>query len=213
MDAALHPKSLRLFRMKFVRLGLIISSLFALSACCSWEELRRFHAWPAKPVDTTQPAPTTTPTPAEPAPAVPETTPVPAPVAPATPAEPVGASSAPAVVAPVAPATFEAAPVNAPVATESTVASTPLPALHATRTGAVVTLDWTLPPASVGYRSIEIMRNTSDAPRGRTRVKSVHASVTHFDETLADANAIAWYWLKLTNADATIQNFGPVQAK
>lgn len=173
-------------RMKLVRLSLILSSLLVLSACCSWEELRQFHAWPAKPVAAPQDRPAPAAQPMTPAPA-----PEPAVTAP---------MSAPAVATPVAPVMVE---TPAPAAE---------PALRATRSGAQVTLAWTLPVREDGYRAIEIMRNNSDSPKGRTRVKAVRSSVTRLDDTVESASERYWYWLKLTAPDNTVTNLGPVEA-
>lgn len=179
--------------MKFVRLSLIISSLLALSACCSWSELRQFHARPAKPVEAPPVQTVSADTqPAAAAPSAPET-PAPAPITPPA--------------APVAPVTV-AAPV-APVVAETPAAE---PALRVTRTGARVALSWTLPPSADGYRAIEVMRNNSETPKGRSRVKAVRASVTQYEDTLADAADHAWYWLKLTDPNNNITNLGPVEA-
>ena len=188
-------------RMKFVHLSLIISSLFALSACSSW---KAFHSSQPKPVAAPQatPAPIPSPAPAPATPpvaAIPETPPAPPPVTPPAP----GVVTPPPAVA--TPAT--------PIVNEPASASAPLPGLRVTRTGVVVILEWTLPPATDDYRAIEIMRNSTESSKGRTRFRSVRAGVTHLEDVLSNAQETRWYWLKLTNADNTVINFGPVEAK
>jgi len=124
----------------------------------------------------------------------------------AQPAETVAATPVPSP----APTVPEAAPVAPPAAPAVLVAS---PGLHVARTGVVVNLDWTLPPATENYRAIEIMSNSTESAKGRTRMKSVRASVTHLVDVLGDAKETRWYWLKLTNADNTVINLGPVEAR
>lgn len=114
-------------------------------------------------------------------------------------------SPAAVVVAPppMPPATLPPPPPPVPVAQ---------PGITATRHGSVVQLSWTLPQSSGGYKAIEIMRNTRDQAAGRGRVRAVRPSVTQLEDALPDAQANYWYWLKVTHADGTVQNFGPSAA-
>jgi hypothetical protein len=119
----------------------------------------------------------------------------PAPVAPAPEPAPVPVVTAPVVVAPAQP---DPAAFKAP--------------LVATRSGATVHLEWSLPPSASGYRAIEIMRNSQAQAAGRGRVRAVRAETTSLEDTLPDAAASYWYWLKLTHVDGTVQNLGPFAA-
>lgn len=136
----------------------------------------------------------------------------PAPVAVKTPS----ASPAPA------PATAPAAPVPAPApvvaaqatpvpATEQEIAAFKAP-LVASRSGTTVQLAWTLPGTTSGYRAIEIMRNSHAQATGRGRVRAVRAETTRIEDTVPDAGASYWYWLKITHVDGTVQNLGPFAA-
>ena len=149
------------------------------------------------------------------APAAPAVVETPAPVAPVEPVvvvtpaltapEPVApVAVTPAPVPPPAPVPVVVAPPPAPVAAE--------PGIVATRSGAVVHLSWTLPASESGFRAIEIMRNNEERPTGRTRVRAVRATVTTLEDTVPDATANYWYWLKLTHVDGTIENLGPFAA-
>lgn len=123
--------------------------------------------------------------------------PAPAPVK--SPVAPAPAPVTVTVVAPVAtPAQAEPAAFKAP--------------LVARRSGATVHLEWILPPSATGYRAIEIMRNSQVQPTGRGRVRAVRAETTSLEDTVPDAAASYWYWLKLTHVDGTVQNLGPFAA-
>ena len=73
-------------------------------------------------------------------------------------------------------------------------------------------MSWTLPPSDVGYKGIEIMRNDRDQAQGRSRVRAVRSTVTNLEDTVPDASAEYWYWIKLTGQDGQVQNIGPVHA-
>lgn len=135
------------------------------------------------------------------------------PVAPPTPTPPpvVASIPPPAPVAVVIPPAPVPAPVPVPVAVPVPPPAAP-PILTAKKNGSSVRLAWTIPENQDGYRSIEIMRNTSETPQGRGRVRAVRASVTEADDNLPDPAASYWYWLKLTAADGTVQNLGPFPA-
>ena len=134
--------------------------------------------------------------PVAPAPVVPPPPP-PAPIAVAKPTPP----PAPVVVAPVV---KPAAPVAAaPTADKPVVA---------TRAGDVVQVSWALPESDVGFKAIEIMRNERSEAQGRGRVRAVRSTVTTIEDTVPDANANYWYWIKLTRNDGQVQNLGPVAA-
>lgn len=141
------------------------------------------------------PVPAVAAKPAAPAPVV---TPPPVPVAPVAPPPP-----APIVVSPPAPAPAAAAPAVAPTAAEPLVAR---------RNGSVVDVSWTLPVSDVGFKAIEIMRNERSEAPGRARVRAVRSTVTTIQDTVPDASANYWYWIKLTRTDGQIQNIGPVAA-
>ncbi len=145
-----------------------------------------------------------------PAPATPKpVTPVPAPVAVPAP-KPV---PAPVVVSPAAtaPAPVVVAPAAKPEIPVAPVASSEKP-LVASRAGAVVQVAWVLPESDIGFKGIEIMRNDRDQAQGRTRVRAVRSTVTTLQDTVPDASANYWYWLKLTRQDGQVQNIGPVLA-
>jgi hypothetical protein len=147
----------------------------------------------AAPVVSTPVAPVVV-KPVAPAPVVP---PPPPPVVVAKPTPP----PAPIVVAPVV---KPAAPVPAaPTADKPVVA---------TRAGAVVQVAWVLPESDVGFKAVEIMRNDRDQAQGRGRVRAVRASVSNIEDTVPDADANYWYWIKLTRNDGQVQNLGPVAA-
>jgi hypothetical protein len=75
-----------------------------------------------------------------------------------------------------------------------------------------VTLAWTLPETSEGYRAIEVMRNTTSSAQGRGRIRTVRATVTGIEDTVPDTAAPYWYWLKLTTTSNTVTNLGPFEA-
>lgn len=83
--------------------------------------------------------------------------------------------------------------------------------LNAERDGETVKLTWTLPEGE--WRAVHITRNTNANPRNRSGVKSVRIEVSSYTDTIPDANAQYWYWLKLTAKDGSITNLGPAQAK
>ena len=136
--------------------------------------------------------------PVTPAPVVPtQPTPPPAPITVVTPTPP----PAPAVVAPVAKPVVPVPP--APSADNPVVAA---------RAGSVVHVSWALPESDVGFKAIEIMRNDREQAPGRGRVRAVRSTVTTIEDTVPDANANYWYWIKLTRNDGQVQNLGPVAA-
>ncbi|HSI09129.1 MAG TPA: hypothetical protein VK985_11140 [Rariglobus sp.] len=187
--------------MKLLRACLALSSLLALCACSS--PSRPFQSKINKrPVAPSPAAPTPVPV-ATPAAPSPEPTPAPAPAP-----EPVVVAPPPAPE-PVATPAPEPAPV---VAAVTPVVTEHAPALRATRTGSTVTLAWTLPEAADGYRAVEVMRNTTSIAQGRTRIRSVRATVTGLEDTVPDATAPYWYWLKLTTPANTVINLGPFEA-
>ncbi len=195
---------------KTLPLLLAATGLVALSACQSpntTTTARRsshFHK-----VNNSVFVPAPAPAPAAPAPVV-----VPTPVAepaPVTPPPPVVVTSPPVTLAPeptpVAPvvAVPEPAPVPEPP-------PAPEPKLEAARSGSNVRLAWVLPATPGGYRAIEIMRNTSSNATGRGRVRAVRATVTSLEDTVPDAQANYWYWLKLTPVEGGVINLGPIAA-
>lgn len=97
------------------------------------------------------------------------------------------------------------APIEAPKPDEAAPLAT-------ARGGATVKLAWLLPVSDVGYKAIEIMRNDRAEAPGRARVRAVRATVTSLEDTVPDAAADYWYWLKLTREDGQIRNIGPVAA-
>jgi hypothetical protein len=100
-------------------------------------------------------------------------------------------------------------PAPAPAAVP---ASAPASELKATRAGRLVQLVWTLPVNEAGYRTIEVMRNASELPKGRTRVKALRPTVTQLDDSVESATERYWYWLKLTDQNQNVTNLGPVEA-
>lgn len=137
--------------------------------------------------------------------AKPATAPVAKPVA-----APVATVVSPAASAPTPPPAPVLAPANVqPPALPSVSAEKPL---AANRAGALVQVAWTLPVSDIGYKAVEIMRNERAEAPGRTRVRAVRATVTNIQDTVPDAAADYWYWLKLTRTDGQIQNIGPVAA-
>lgn len=139
----------------------------------------------------------------------------PAPVVVAPPAAP--APLAEVVILPVAQPEPAPAPVRIEVATPALAAVepapvSPAPGLVATRSGEVVTVRWTLPESPSGLRAIEIYRNSHETTSGRSRVRAVRASVTELHDTVPDAGADYWYWLKVTHVDGSVQNYGPSAA-
>jgi hypothetical protein len=183
--------------MKYVRVCYALSCLLALSACSSRSPSQPYPFKNNK-------------RPVAPAPATPTPVPVATPAAPepAPPPAPVVVTPPPAPEPVVAP-TPEPTP---PVAVPASVAAEPASALSATRSGSVVKLSWTLPSMEEGYRSIEIMRNTSSSAQGRGRIRAVRATVTGIEDTVPEASDRYWYWLKLTTANAVVINVGPVEA-
>lgn len=183
--------------MKLIRALLALACLFALCACSSWSPAHPFQFRNTKrPVAhvTPAPAPAAVPVVTEPAPV--ET---PAPV--------------PSVVAPAPEPVVTPAPEPAPVVTNpSPLTAEPAPVLNATRSGSTVKLTWTLPSEADGYRAIEVMRNTASVAQGRGRIRAVRATVTGIEDTVPDATARYWYWLKLTTTSGTVSNIGPVEA-
>lgn len=131
-------------------------------------------------------------------------------VAPAAPA-PVPAPVPVAPTPPPPPRVVE--PVPTPPAVVAAPDSAPAPFLNATRTGNTVKLTWALPVNAGGYRSVEVMRNTSSTAQGRSRVRALRASVTELEDTAAPAGQVYWYWIKLTAVDGSVSNMGPTEAK
>jgi acyl carrier protein phosphodiesterase len=84
--------------------------------------------------------------------------------------------------------------------------------LKALRKGGLVRVYWALPVSANGYRAIEIMRNTQEQAAGRARIRALRASITEIEDTVPDIQANYWYWLKVTHADGTIQNIGPISS-
>lgn len=189
--------------MKLIRALLALASLFALCACSSWSPSHPFQFRNTKrPVAPVAPAPAPAAVPVVPE-SAPVETPAPAPV------------PAPAVVAPAPEPVVTPAPEPAPVVTTpSPLTSEPAPApvLNATHSGSTVKLTWTLPSESDGYRAIEVMRNTASVAQGRGRIRAVRATVTGVEDTVPDTTARYWYWLKLTTANGTVSNIGPIEA-
>ncbi len=143
-----------------------------------------------------------------------------APVVATKPAAPAPAA-APAVTVKPAPAVVVSPAASAPAPVVVKPAAPVLPAIPAvsadkplatSRAGAIVQVSWVLPPSDIGYKGIEIMRNERSEASGRARVRAVRSTVTNLQDTVPDANADYWYWIKLTRQDGQIQNIGPVAA-
>lgn len=196
--------------MKLVRYCLIVSTVCALSACSSSSSVhtpffKKKRGQPAAaapaPVVATPAAPT-----AETPPPAATPAPVTEPVAAATPVmEAAPVTTAPAAV--VAAVTPTPAPVTPPAPTVVTE-----PGIKAVRTGRLVQLSWTLPVNEAGYRIVEVMRNASELPKGRTRVKALRPTVTQLDDMVEGTGERYWYWLKLTDQNNTVTNLGPFEA-
>lgn len=190
--------------MKLTRLCFVLAALFTLSACTSWQELREFHS----PKKSTQQA---TQTAAAPAPSV--ATPFVAPAEPTAPVAPAPVIAPEVVATPIVPPANTTPEPAAPVVIPTPPPAAPEPVLKAAKTDQRVNLTWTLPVVTNGYKAIEIMRNTSDTAMGRTRVRTVRATVTTIEDQVPQAAEHYWYWLKLTTTDGVVSNIGPVEAK
>lgn len=187
--------------MKHVRFVFALTSLAALNGCNSIYLTNSEYGKARRAALKQQPA----------AEATPEAPVVTAPVEPVAPA-PVVVEAAPVMPPPApVPVVIEPAPPVAVAVVPAPVALSE-PGLRATRSGLAVKLDWKLPEVEGGYRSIEIMRNTSAVAQGRGRVRAVRASLTELEDTVPLAGERYWYWLKLTAADGRVSNMGPVEA-
>ena len=80
--------------------------------------------------------------------------------------------------------------------------------LHVARNGAEVAVSWVVPADQV--RAVEIYRNTRMDVRGRNRAASLPPSPAMTVDTVPDAEATYWFWLKLILKDGRIMNVGPV---
>jgi hypothetical protein len=189
--------------MKLTRLCFVLAALFTLSACTSWQELREFHSRKKSTQQATQTA-------AAPAPSV---TPSVAPSEPAQPEAPAPVIVPEVVAAPIVPPANTTPEPAAAIVIPTPPPAAPEPMLKAAKTDQRVNLTWTLPVVTNGYKAIEIMRNTSDTAMGRTRVRTVRATVTAIEDQVPQAAEHYWYWLKLTTTDGVVSNIGPVEAK
>ena len=107
------------------------------------------------------------------------------------------------------PASAEDAPsAERPVDTETDALIRRQGRLIIARSGGEVSARWELPDIEV--RGVELLRNTQAGPKGRKRVASVSKKSTHYVDTLPDASAAYWYWLKVTLKDGRSVGLGPV---
>ena len=74
-----------------------------------------------------------------------------------------------------------------------------------------VSLSWTLPPGA--WTVMDVMRNTNEKPKGRTKVKTMRATIFNYTDKIPDAGGQYWYWIKVVDKDKKAINIGPVQAK
>lgn len=81
--------------------------------------------------------------------------------------------------------------------------------LHVARTGTEVMLTWEI-PTEIEVKRFEIYRNAQSDTKGRARAAAVRTTPAVFLDTVADANATYWYWLKITLANEQVINIGPV---
>lgn len=80
--------------------------------------------------------------------------------------------------------------------------------LTVARTGAEVSIRWELPDVEI--RGVDLIRNARKEPKGRDRIASVSKKTIQYIDTVPDASATYWYWLKITLKDGRTVGVGPV---
>ena len=81
--------------------------------------------------------------------------------------------------------------------------------LTLTREGEKVLLTWKL-AAPTTY--LEVIRNDKESPAGRTRVKVLKPDTVEYTDTVPNAGADYFYWIKFKTPEGKLDNLGPVKA-
>lgn len=80
--------------------------------------------------------------------------------------------------------------------------------LTVARNGAEVSVTWELPDVEI--RGMDLIRNDRKDPKGRDRLAFISKKTPHYIDTVPDASATYWYWLKITLKSGRTVGVGPV---